>query len=94
LADIEAMEDDRLMNEAARRYRASRLDALPPGLRRIVVGLIGGSTLLLGVAMIALPGPSIVVIPLGLGILGTEFAWARRLIMKGRGVFSGGKRGS
>jgi tellurite resistance protein TerC len=45
--------------------------------RRIVVAVIGGSTLLLGIAMIVLPGPAIVVIPIGLGILGLEFAWAR-----------------
>jgi tellurite resistance protein TerC len=46
--------------------------------RRIAVALIGGTVLLVGVAMIALPGPAIVVIPLGLAILGLEFAWARR----------------
>ena len=28
--------------------------------------------------MIALPGPAFIVIPIGLGILGLEFAWARR----------------
>lgn len=46
--------------------------------RRIVVGLVGVTVLLVGVAMLVLPGPGIVVIPLGLGILGLEFAWARR----------------
>ena len=45
--------------------------------RRIVVGVMGGTVLLVGVGMIVLPGPAIVVIPLGLGILGLEFAWAR-----------------
>ena len=29
-------------------------------------------------AMVVLPGPAIVVIPLGLSILATEFLWARR----------------
>jgi tellurite resistance protein TerC len=28
--------------------------------------------------MIVLPGPAVLVIPLGLGILAIEFAWARR----------------
>ncbi len=28
--------------------------------------------------MIVLPGPAVVVIPIGLAILATEFAWARR----------------
>ena len=45
--------------------------------RRIVVAVIGGTVFLIGVAMIVLPGPAIVVIPVGLGILGIEFAWAR-----------------
>jgi len=34
--------------------------------------------------MIVLPGPAIVVIPLGLGILGLEFAWARIWLKKVR----------
>jgi len=45
--------------------------------RRIVVAVIGTSVLLIGIAMIVLPGPAIIVVPLGLGILGLEFAWAR-----------------
>jgi tellurite resistance protein TerC len=36
------------------------------------------TVVLIGVAMIVLPGPAIVVIPAGLAILATEFAWARR----------------
>jgi len=46
--------------------------------RRIVVGVVGATVLLLGVAMIVLPGPAFIVIPIGLAILGIEFAWARR----------------
>ena len=45
--------------------------------RRIVVALVGASVVLIGVAMIFLPGPAILVIPAGLAILGLEFAWAR-----------------
>jgi hypothetical protein len=30
--------------------------------------------------MIVLPGPAVVVIPIGLGILATEFIWAKRLL--------------
>jgi uncharacterized protein (TIGR02611 family) len=45
--------------------------------RRIAIGVVGGSVLLVGVAMIVLPGPAFVVIPVGLGILSLEFAWAR-----------------
>jgi tellurite resistance protein TerC len=50
--------------------------------RKIIVLVIGGTVLLLGVVMIALPGPAIVVIPAGLAILATEFLWARRLLQK------------
>lgn len=46
--------------------------------RRIVVALVGFTVLLIGVALLVLPGPAFVVIPIGLGILGLEFAWARR----------------
>jgi uncharacterized protein (TIGR02611 family) len=49
-------------------------------LKRLLVAVTGITILLIGIAMIVLPGPAIVVIPLGLGILATEFAWARRLL--------------
>ena len=40
----------------------------------------GGTILLVGVAMIMLPGPALIPIPLGLAILATEFVWARWLL--------------
>lgn len=45
--------------------------------RRIVIGVVGATVLLIGVLMIVTPGPAIVVIPVGLAILGIEFTWAR-----------------
>jgi len=45
--------------------------------KRIAIGIVGGSVLVIGVCMIVLPGPAFVVIPVGLGILSLEFAWAR-----------------
>ena len=59
---------------------------LPQFLRRIIVGVIGGTILLIGIALLVLPGPAFLVIPLGLLILGSEFAWARRLLRKARGL--------
>ena len=50
--------------------------------RKVVVAVIGATVLALGVALIVLPGPAVVVIPLGLAILGTEFLWARRLLQR------------
>ena len=35
---------------------------------------------IIGIIMIFTPGPAIVVIPLGLGILATEFVWAKTLL--------------
>jgi uncharacterized protein (TIGR02611 family) len=45
--------------------------------RRIVITVTGFTVLLVGLAMVVLPGPAFVVIPAGLAILGLEFAWAR-----------------
>ena len=50
--------------------------------RKIVIGIVGVSVLCVGAAMIFLPGPAIVVIPVGLAILATEFAWAKVLLHK------------
>ena len=50
--------------------------------KRIVIGVVGGTVLLVGVVMIILPGPAFVVIPVGLGILSLEFAWARSWLKK------------
>ena len=70
--------------------------------RRLVIMIVGTTVLFLGLAMIVLPGPAFVVIPVGLAILGTEFAWARRWLrlirdfaqkgvgkVKAYGIFSG-----
>jgi tellurite resistance protein TerC len=46
--------------------------------RRVIIFVFGMTVLLIGIAMIVLPGPAIVVIPIGLAILATEYAWARR----------------
>jgi uncharacterized protein (TIGR02611 family) len=50
--------------------------------RRIAISLVGGTVLLLGVAMLVLPGPGLLVIPVGLAILGIEYAWARVWLRK------------
>lgn len=48
--------------------------------RRLVIFITGVALVLVGVAMIFLPGPAIVVIPAGLAVLSLEFAWARRFL--------------
>jgi uncharacterized protein (TIGR02611 family) len=44
--------------------------------------LLGLAVLGIGIAMLALPGPAFVVIPIGLAILSLEFAWAEHLLEK------------
>ena len=46
--------------------------------KRVVVFVIGSTVLLIGIVMIVAPGPAIIVIPIGLSILATEFVWAQR----------------
>lgn len=50
--------------------------------KRLIVAIVGVTVLLIGLAMIVLPGPAFIVIPVGLGILAIEFAWARRLLKR------------
>lgn len=46
--------------------------------RRVVVFMVGMTVFLFGIALVFLPGPAFVVIPVGLAILATEYAWARQ----------------
>jgi uncharacterized protein (TIGR02611 family) len=62
--------------------------------RRVIVSVVGATVLLIGIALLVLPGPAFIVIPLGLAILATEYAWARRWLKRVRqmasNVVSGG----
>lgn len=77
-----------------RAQRAIEAAALRPDggalklLRRIVVFVLGISTLLVGVVMLVTPGPALVVIPVGLAILATEFVWAKKTLEWGRQRFN------
>ena len=55
-------------------------------IKRMVIVVVGGTVLALGVALVVLPGPAFVVIPLGLAILAVEFSWARRWLRQLRGL--------
>jgi tellurite resistance protein TerC len=59
---------------------------LVASLRKLIVAIIGGTVLLIGVALIVLPGPAFIVIPIGLAILATEFAWARRALARAKAM--------
>ncbi|WP_432495864.1 TIGR02611 family protein [Kineococcus auxinigenes] len=62
----------------ARRERL-RADAHADRAYRTAVGVVGTVVTLLGLVMVPLPGPGWLVVFLGLAILGTEFATARRV---------------
>lgn len=47
---------------------------------RVVVGVVGVAVLGLGILAIPYPGPGWAIVFVGLGILATEFEWARRLL--------------
>lgn len=56
--------------------------------RRVVIAVFGTTILLIGIVMIIAPGPALIVIPIGLAILGIEFAWARLWLRKLREAIS------
>ena len=57
---------------------------------KFVVAVVGGSIVLVGIAMLVLPGPAVLVIPLGLTILATEFLWAKRWLQRARALLPHG----
>jgi len=50
--------------------------------------VVEATVLLIGVALLVLPGPAFIVIPVGLAILATEYAWARRWLKRARRMAS------
>lgn len=51
---------------------------------RILVGVVGTVVMVVGLALVPLPGPGWLIVFLGLGILATEFEWAERLLDYGK----------
>ena len=51
-------------------------------IRKLVIFLIGISIVLIGCVLFFTPGPAIIVIPIGLAVLATEFIWAKKLLKK------------
>ena len=58
----------------------STLDFLPGPVRWIVVGLVGSTLIVAGIAMLVLPGPGLLTIFAGVAILAAEFTWAEILM--------------
>jgi tellurite resistance protein TerC len=49
-------------------------------IKRFIVIVVGFTILFVGIALLVLPGPAFIVIPLGLGLLATELLWAKSLL--------------
>jgi hypothetical protein len=63
-------------------------------MKNLFVALIGGTVLLIGLALLVLPGPGVLVMAAGVAILATEFNWARRAWRKAKGTVARARRKS
>lgn len=61
--------------------------------RRVAIAVLGSTIIAIGIVMIVAPGPALIVIPIGLAILGIEFAFARRWLKSLRETISNGMAG-
>lgn len=53
-------------------------------LKRFAITIVGVALLLVGAAMMVLPGPGILIIVAGLAVLATEYVWAQRLLKQAK----------
>ncbi|NBY38090.1 MAG: hypothetical protein EBQ63_00555 [Actinobacteria bacterium] len=51
---------------------------------RVLIGIVGGAVTVIGAVALVGPGPGVLVVLAGLGILATEFAWAGEAMLKTR----------
>lgn len=59
--------------------------SLPGSLRKTIVLVIGSTLIVIGAALIVLPGPfTLPLVILGLVILAVEFTWAESLLIKAK----------
>lgn len=56
-------------------------------IKKILIAIVGGIVLVVGVVMIPYPGPGWAVVFIGLGILSTEFVWAKRVLEYAKGKY-------
>jgi hypothetical protein len=58
---------------------------IPRGARRAGVAVAGSMVVVVGLALLVLPGPGLLLLTAGLALLATEFAWAQRWLTRLRG---------
>jgi len=61
-------------------------------MKKLVVAVMGGTVVLIGVALLVLPGPGLLVIAAGLAILATEFLWAKRALRNAKSAVAKARR--
>ena len=63
------------------------MDKIARSGKKIGIGILGGLVLIAGVVMIPYPGPGWLIVFAGLGILSTEFDWAKRVLHFAKGKY-------
>lgn len=53
---------------------------------RVFIGVVGGLITVIGSALLFAPGPGLLILLAGLGILATEFAWASKAIRQTKNI--------
>ncbi|WOT03824.1 PGPGW domain-containing protein [Shewanella youngdeokensis] len=61
-------------------------------IKKIVITIVGGLLTVAGVALILLPGPAWLLLPIGLAILSLEYPWARCWLKKSQKQMSSAAR--
>lgn len=94
--DAEVQEARRRAHDARDRVRVAAIEAeLETGrreetleearagvVRRTIRICVGSAVLLVGVVLVVLPGPGLLVVALGLGLLARDVVWAERLLVR------------
>lgn len=79
--------DERPENLSSDQYDEEDRPRLLRYLIKLLLGLAGGTLILVGILLLVLPGPGWALIFSGLGLLAMEFVWARRILTQTRDRF-------
>lgn len=63
-------------------------------MKKFFIALMGGTVLLIGLAMLVLPGPGLPIVAAALAILATEFLWAKQAMKRAKGAVAKARRKS
>lgn len=60
--------------------------------KKLFITLVGGFILLIAAIFVIIPGPALLLAPLGLAILSLEYDWAKRYLKKCQAMLSSASR--